>query len=485
MINFTKWAALFLLYILPVSVLANSDLIIINAKMINTTEKTMFPREGYIIIHDGKIKKVGFGKIPNIKNSRVYNAKHQYLIPGLIDSHNHINVVPGLADDISHPDLVTEYRKQLPSSYLYFGYTTIIDLVIDKSEIFNSNPKHPDLYTCGGGIMSANGYPMSEFPENLRFKMFPNFLYERNKGVKLPEGINPADHTPSAIIRRIVNSNAKCVKIFYEPGFGASKNLPLPSLDAVRQIVILAHKHHLPVLIHANSLVAQKFVLDSGADIFAHGMWNWKPYDGSPGLPSPIKHMLDQVILRHLGYQPTMQVIQGLQALLDPHFLEDQQLLNVTPRPLLDWYKTKEGQWYTNLIVDGLPKSTVSNRLTSKEDQVSRVVKYIQKNHGNLLFGTDTPSSPTYGNPPGYNGYLEMKDWYQAGVPLSEILISATIRNAKFFHLEKKYGSLSAGKIANLVIMKKNPLNDISAYDSITTVILHGQFYDRHVFSAQ
>lgn len=487
-IKIVKLGSLFLLLILSINASAAPDLIIMNAQIINPTEK-LEPRKGYIIIHNGRIKKVSYGQLKITKNARVYDAKYQYLIPGLIDSHNHIDTILGLDDqqDTSHSNLITDYRKQLPRSYLYFGYTTIIDLVsTDQNAIhtFNANPIHPDLYTCGGGMMAANGYPMNDFPEKLRFTMFPNFLYESNQNTKLPNYIDPMEHIPSAIIKRIVNANGICVKVFYESGFGTNKNLPLPSLSAIKEIVRLAHQYHLPALIHANSLTAQKFVLETDADIFAHGLWNWGTDDGHSGLPLPIQDILDQIINKHLGYQPTMQVIHGLDALVDPNFLNDPQLPNVVPKSLLVWYRTKEGQWYANLMVRNLSRSVVKKRLQLRESQIRRVVSYLQRNHGNLLFGTDTPSGPTYGNPPGYNGYLEMKNWYRAGVPLSQILIAATIRNAEFFHLENNYGSISAGKIANLIIMKKNPLNDISAYDSITSVILHGRVYDRPEFLA-
>lgn len=475
---------LFLLITLLSNVTTAADLIITNAKIIDP-EKSLKPMLGYIVIHDDKIEKISQGTIKIKSNTPVYDAKNQYLIPGLIDSHNHIDTVLGFNDQqqqISHLNLINDYRKQFPRSYLYFGYTTIIELATSNKKIihlFNSNLIHPDLYTCGGGITVAHGYPMNYLPENIRF----NVLYEPNQKIQLPNSINPAQHTPSAIIKRIVNSHAICVKIFYEPGFDGEK-LPLPSLASVKEIVKLAHQHHLPVLMHANGYDSQKFFLQSGADIAAHGLWNWELYENQPGLPSPIKNILDQVIQKHLGYQPTMQVMKGLSASLNPAFLDDPQLANVVPASLLSWFKTKEGQWYSDLLTENTSKAVIEKIFQIKEDQLNRVVNYLQKNHANLLFGTDTPSSPTYANPPGYNGYLEMRDWYQAGVPLSDILIAATIRNAKFFHLEKKYGSVTPGKIANLIIMKKNPLQDIAAYDSITAVVLHGRVHDRSEFLA-
>jgi hypothetical protein len=41
---------------------------------------------------------------------------------------------------------------------------------------------------------------------------------------------------------------------------------------------------------------------------------------------------------------------------------------------------------------------------------------YMDQHHARLLFGTDTRSSPTYANPPGLNGCLEMRHLVDAGV---------------------------------------------------------------------
>ena len=101
------------------------------------------------------------------------------------------------------------------------------------------------------------------------------------------------------------------------------------------------------------------------------------------------------------------------------------------------------------------------------------------------MFGTDTPSSPTYGNPPGYNGYLEMQEMANAGIPLNKILAMATIENAKAFHLQKRYGTVEVGKKANLLILNKNPLQDITAYNDIEQVIINGQSLNRKDLSAK
>src|SRR6202035_2475492 len=99
--------------------------------------------------------------------------------------------------------------------------------------------------------------------------------------------------------------------------------------------------------------------------------------------------------------------------------------------------------------------------------RVQKVVAYLAGKDANFLFGTDTPSSPTYGNLPGLNGYLEMQQLHQAGLTLPQIFRAATINNAREFKLDSEVGTIEPGKIANLVLLRQSPLSSVDAYDSI------------------
>ncbi len=99
--------------------------------------------------------------------------------------------------------------------------------------------------------------------------------------------------------------------------------------------------------------------------------------------------------------------------------------------------------------------------------RVSAVLEYFASNGGQLLFGSDTPSDPTFANPPGLNGRIEMDRWIDAGVTLSQLFDAATIDNARFFGLDDEIGTIEVGKRADLLLLEKNPLLDLSAYDTI------------------
>jgi len=165
------------------------------------------------------------------------------------------------------------------------------------------------------------------------------------------------------------------------------------------------------------------------------------------------------------------------------NYLKDAQLKKVLPNSILDWYKTNKDKMYSE-VFGNAPKSVILKSFNNINNQGQAALSYMYKHDGVILFGTDTPSSPTYGNPPGYNGHLEMQQMHEAGLSLKDILISATLNNAKTFKLDRKYGTIETGKIANLVILNKNPLKTIEAYDNIHSIIINGDIIKREKLEA-
>lgn len=108
---------------------------------------------------------------------------------------------------------------------------------------------------------------------------------------------------------------------------------------------------------------------------------------------------------------------------------------------------------------------------------------YIAAQGGRVIFGSDTPSGLIYGNPPGYNGYLELREMEAAGLSPRPILTAATIENAQLLRLAD-YGTIEPGKIASLLVLRENPLLSTSAFDTIETVIVKGRTIPRATLAA-
>ena len=240
---------------------------------------------GSVLIEGGRIirveRRTGAEKPAG---ATVVSGRGQFLIPGLIDSHVHLASVPGMRPDAwldpteSQPEVVRKYFKQLPRSYLYFGYTTLIDLAVVNRRVledFRQVAVCPDLYDCGPSLPVANGYPMSFAPPAIRFRVFSNFLYDAAQASRIPAEYKPQDHTPAAAVAAVKRSGGICVKTYFERGFAGDTNLPVMGTDVLAELRRAASEAGLVLIIHANSFEAQRFAVEGNVDAIAHGMWNW------------------------------------------------------------------------------------------------------------------------------------------------------------------------------------------------------------------
>ncbi|HEY6250585.1 MAG TPA: amidohydrolase family protein [Candidatus Angelobacter sp.] len=153
---------------------------------------------------------------------------------------------------------------------------------------------------------------------------------------------------------------------------------------------------------------------------------------------------------------------------------------------MLKWFNSPQGKWFKKEVYDGDgPDAAVLEGFDAGLlRRVRLVVDYLVQRDANFLFGTDTPSAPTYGNLPGLNGYLEMQQLKKAGMSLEQIFKAATINNAREFKIDSQVGTIEPGKIANLVLLKKSPLESVEAYDSIVTIWIHGKQVSRDSLAA-
>jgi imidazolonepropionase-like amidohydrolase len=445
-----------------------------------------------VTIHDGRIASIVGGAPSPAAGSAsavtTIDGKGLYLTPGLIDSHVHLGGIPGMTDEqeTRHPDIAQRARDQIPRSYLLYGFTTLVDLISTPQEMarWKNHDVVPDTYFCGGAAL-MDGYPMNYLPKPMRYQTMPYMLIE--PGTTAPPDIAPEEHTPAAVVARMKADGAICVKTFYERGFGGARNLPVPKAETISGLVQAAHTNGLPVLMHANSAEAQAFGLETGVDILAHGLWNWN--EPSPVTePTPaVKTILDGVLANHVGWQPTIQVLHGERDLFDTAFLSDPRLARVLPAHLIDWYRSSEGQWFHDVLAgrfggkDRDPKTVeaeVNKSYAVPIDRVAHATAYLSSHDARLLFGTDTPSAPTYANPPGLNGWLEMQRLVAAGVTPARIFRSATLSNAQALKLDQDVGTVQVGKRANLLLLSQDPTQTIEAYAGIVKVLLGGRVLD-------
>jgi imidazolonepropionase-like amidohydrolase len=100
-----------------------------------------------------------------------------------------------------------------------------------------------------------------------------------------------------------------------------------------------------------------------------------------------------------------------------------------------------------------------------------------------LLAGTDT----AWGVPYIYAGFSlhdELALLVRAGLTPMEALQTATINPARFLEMEQDLGSISKGKLADMVLLTADPLIDLHNAGKIEAVFINGRLLDRKQLDA-
>ena len=95
-----------------------------------------------------------------------------------------------------------------------------------------------------------------------------------------------------------------------------------------------------------------------------------------------------------------------------------------------------------------------------------------------ILAGTDAGYLNSF-NYPGEGLHEELERYVDAGLTAQQALTSATITGPRFLGHSDRYGAVTSGKTADLLILDANPLKSVTATRAIRSVVLHGRLLDR------
>ncbi|HTS07957.1 MAG TPA: amidohydrolase family protein [Candidatus Eisenbacteria bacterium] len=118
--------------------------------------------------------------------------------------------------------------------------------------------------------------------------------------------------------------------------------------------------------------------------------------------------------------------------------------------------------------------------LATRKAFVAKELEVVNEMHHagvQFLAGTDTP--PGVYIFPGFSLHEELQRFVAAGFTPLEALQTATLNPAKFLGRENDLGTIEKGKLADLVLLDANPLDDISNTRKIEAVILNGRYLSR------
>ena len=166
---------------------------------------------------------------------------------------------------------------------------------------------------------------------------------------------------------------------------------------------------------------------------------------------------------------PTLTVLRSFGLLNDPEFAHDQRLRYFGGK-YRDWLTAKDDVRLKSWTADDLAFQREQFRFSEK------LVGAMFRSGVPLLAGTDT------GNPycfPGFSLHDELALLVESGLTPLAALQAATRNAAMFMNATDRYGSVSKGKVADLVLLDADPLQDIHNTTKASEVFLDGKEFNR------
>ena len=166
---------------------------------------------------------------------------------------------------------------------------------------------------------------------------------------------------------------------------------------------------------------------------------------------------------------PTLTVLRSWAYSDTPSFTNDPRLKYI-PRDIASSWDPKADTFLKAMTADDW---ALSKRVFSKELEI---VGAMQRAGVQILAGTDTL------NPfclPGFSLHDELGLLVQSGLTPMQALQAATLNPARFLGREKDLGTVAKDKIADLVLLDANPLDDIGNTRTISAVVFNGKLLSR------
>jgi len=141
------------------------------------------------------------------------------------------------------------------------------------------------------------------------------------------------------------------------------------------------------------------------------------------------------------------------------------------------------GSWKTvtwKRFTDQVEHDFNTDDLATRKRFVKKELEVVKAMHNagiSFLAGTDTP--PGVYIFPGFSLHEELQRFVAAGFTPMEALQTATLNPAKFLGMEDRLGTIEKGKLADLLLLNANPLDDIANTRKIEAVIVNGRYLPR------
>src|SRR5215475_3063892 len=390
-------------------------LVLTHLTIIDITEGAPKP-DMTVVITGAHITDLGeASKVSVPKGGRVIDASGKFLIPGLWDMHVHWYGRDTLT--LFTANGVTGIREMFGNS----------DLLRWRDEIAKGSLQGPRMVVAS---------PIIDGPQ----PVWPNSITARDEA----EG--------RKAVTKVKQWGADFVKVY-----------SLLPREAYFGIADEARKQGLPFEGHVPLTVSAAEASDAGQKSIEHLTGVIKALETFSAKQET--ELFARFIKNGTWQCPTLTVLRSTAYQDDPNFRNDERLKFI-PRQVL-------GRWGQRMANRGGENYANAKRRFQKGVEV---VGDMNRVGVLILTGTDT------GNPfcfPGFSLHDELALLVMAGLTPTESLRAATLNPAKFFGLDQTLGTIEQGKLADLVLLEANPLEDIRNTQRIDAVIMNGRFYDR------
>ena len=431
-----------------------SELVIEDVTLIDGTGTE--PRAGVDIrISGGRIVEIG----PDLSASpgaETIDGSGKYVIPGIIDAHVHLDapIVFQLT-----PDEKNQIIEHNPKAFLYNGVTTVLNVSSKVDWIFEQRQAERE-----GRLLSPRIYAMGR-----------SFTPEGGWGSRHGGALVDAEDA-LARARDYISRGTDGFKVIIEDGLGASGTYVRMDEEMQMAISRIAHENNVPIYTHAINLDEFHSAVKMSSRAIVHGLEDPIP---------PGDSILQDMVRENVAFVPTHSLWEAFlrhdEAAAD---LDDPLLRSSVPHFLLDYmqdpdYRAEETRRF--LAVANMPVYQWA------EDKIPVFRENILKAHqAGVLLATGTDAGGPVGfNFQGYNTPWEVKLLVQAGLSPMEALVAATRNGAIVIGVQDQLGTVEAGKLADLLILTANPLDDIENIRKIETIVYKGKAYPRQRFAYQ
>ena len=432
-ITFLAFAALCLLGCKPPE--ESQQKAIIGAVLIDGTGGP--PRSDSVVIVAGsRIRAVGNrANMPIPAGVEKINGMGKFLVPGLIDLHVHLGTRSGAKYDAA--EYTRDRIERNLNTYLYYGVTTVRSMGTDRRAAFDLRKAERDgqlltasLFTAGRGFTAPGGHPAQEVGD---------VVIQTN---------SPEDARKQ--VDALAGEQVDAIKIWVDDLGGTAPKVKPAVTDA---ILDEARKFNIPVTAHIYSLADTEHLVSAGAAGFLHMIQDTEDID-----PAFIARLRDLRIV----FAPTL-IRQELDWLYKQHpeLLNDPEVARSVDADVIAAAKQA-----------GHP--TPTDRLNFE-----RAVR----NTGKLAaagvpigVGSDGGSNLDF---PGLMTHRELELLVQAGLSPMDVIVAATRTGALALRKSDELGTIEPDRLADLMLVSANPLEDVRNLRKIDRIMLHGEWVDR------